>query len=111
MSIFKQKIGIDLGTNEIIVFLPAKNILLREPTVVALSATDKKIMAIGAEAREMMGKMPDSIIAVKPIKDGAISDYQMTVKMLTHFINKVLGNYSFFKPEESLSAEYRRKSI
>lgn len=114
MSIFKQKLGIDLGTNEIVVFLPAKGVVLREPTVVAVSATDKKIMAIGSQAKEMLGKMPDSIVAVKPIKDGAISDYNMTVKMLTFFINKVLGTYSFFKPEiivsvpSSISSTERR---
>lgn len=99
MSIFKQKLGIDLGTNEIVVFSPLKGVVLREPAVVAVSVADKKIMAIGQEAKEMLGKMPDSIIAIKPIKEGAISDYQMTVKMITYFVNKVLGNYAFFKPE------------
>lgn len=99
MSIFKPKLGIDLGTNEIVVYLPMTGIVLREPTVVAVSLTDKKIMAIGSEAKEMLGKMPDSIMAIKPIKDGAISDYRITVKMINHFINKVLGKYSFFKPE------------
>jgi rod shape-determining protein MreB len=99
MSIFKQKLGIDLGTNEIVVFSPLKGVVLREPTVVAVSTTDKKIMAIGAEAKEMLGKMPESITAIKPIKDGAISDYNMTVQMITYFVNKVLGRYGLFKPE------------
>lgn len=103
MSFFKPKLGIDLGTNEIVVYVPAKGIVLREPTVVAVSAKDKKIMAIGAEAKEMLGRMPDSILAIKPIKEGVISDYNMTVKMVTHFINKVLGIYAFFKPEIIIS--------
>ncbi len=103
MSIFKQKLGIDLGTNEIVVYLPLKGVVLREPTVVAVSVTDKKIMAFGKEAYAMLGKMPDSIKAIKPIKEGAISDYRMTVKMITFFITKVLGRYSFFKPEVIVS--------
>jgi rod shape-determining protein MreB len=103
MSIFKQKLGIDLGTNEIVVYVPLKGVVLREPTVVAVSLMDKKIMAIGSDAREMLGKMPDSIIAIKPIKEGAISNYKVTVTMINHFINKALGKYSFFKPEVIVS--------
>ena len=114
MSFFKQKLGIDLGTNEVVIYIPTKGIVLREPTVVAVSLTDKKIMAIGTAAKEMLGKMPESIMAIKPIKDGAISDYNMTVKMVTYFISKVLGKYSFIKPEvivsipSSISATERR---
>lgn len=89
----------DLGTNEIVIYIPGKGVVLREPTVIAVSLTDKKILAFGAEAKEMLGKMPESIGAIKPIKEGAISDYKMTVKMITHYINKSLGRYSFFKPE------------
>lgn len=103
MVFFKQKLGIDLGTNEIVVYVPLKGVVLREPAVVAVSLLDRKIMAIGMEAKEMLGKMPDSIIAIKPIKQGAISDYKMTVKMITYFINKVLGKYSLFKPEVIVS--------
>lgn len=99
MSIFKQKLGIDLGTNEIVIYIPNKGIVLREPTVVAISLTDKKIMAIGNEAKNMLGKIPDSISVIKPIKEGAISDYKLTVSMISYFVNKVLGRYSFFKPE------------
>lgn len=99
MSIFKQKLGMDLGTNEIVIYIPGKGVVLREPTVIAVSLNDKKILAFGAEAKEMLGKMPESIGAIKPIKEGAISDYKMTVKMITHYINKSLGRYSFFKPE------------
>lgn len=103
MSIFKQKLGIDLGTNEIVVYMPMKGIVLREPAVMAVSMTDRKIMAIGNAAKEMLGKMPDSIKIIRPIKEGAISDYKMTVKMITFFMNKALGKYSFFKPEVIVS--------
>lgn len=114
MSIFKPKLGIDIGTNEIVIFLPNKGIVLREPAVVAVSLSDKKIMAIGSEAKEMLGRMPDSIAAIKPIKQGVISDYNITIKMLTFFLNKVMGYASFFKPEiiisvpSSISATERR---
>ncbi len=103
MSYFQQKLGLDLGTNEIVVYVPGKGIVLREPAVVAVSLLDKKIMAIGQEAREMLGKMPDSIMAIKPIKQGAISDYNTTVKMISFFITKVLGKFAFFKPEVIVS--------
>lgn len=103
MSFLKQKLGIDLGTNEVVIYMPTKGIVLREPTVVAISSGDKKIMAIGTEAKEMLGKMPDSISAIRPIKDGAISDYNMTVKMVSYFMTKVLGKYSFVKPEVIVS--------
>jgi rod shape-determining protein MreB len=114
MPFFKQKIGLDLGTNEIVVFIPDRGVVLREPAVVAVSLTDRKIMAIGTEAKEMLGKMPESIAAIKPIKAGAISDYKMTVRMITFFVNKVLGRYAFFKPEiivsvpSSISSTERR---
>ncbi len=103
MSFFKPKLGIDLGTNEVVVFLSGKGVVLQEPTVVAVSNTDKKIMSFGVEAREMLGKMPDSISAIKPIRAGVISDYKLTVKMLQFFINKTLGLYSFFKPDVVVS--------
>lgn len=103
MSIFKQKLGLDLGTNEIVVYVPNKGVVLREPCVVAVSLSDKKILAIGAEAKEMLGKMPESISAIKPIREGAISDYKVCVKMINFFINKALGKYSLFKPEVIVS--------
>jgi rod shape-determining protein MreB len=103
MSFLKPKLGIDLGTNEVVVFEPTKGVVLREPMVVAVSLSDKKIMAIGQDAKEMLGKMPDSIIAIKPIKEGAIADYKVTVKVVSHFINKVLGRFAFFKPEVIVS--------
>ena len=103
MSFYKPKIGIDLGTNEVVFFLSGRGVVLQEPAVVAVSNNDKKILAFGLDAKEMLGKMPDSISAIKPVKAGVISDYKLTVKMLQFFVNKTLGLYSFFKPDVIVS--------
>ena len=96
---FIKKIGIDLGTTYTLVHLPKKGIVLNEPSVVAISAIDKKILAVGDEAKEMIGRTPDSIIASRPLKDGVIADYKATEAMLRYFINKVLGGIKLFRPE------------
>lgn len=103
MSFYKPRLGIDLGSNEVVIFVLGKGVVLREPTVAAVSQADKKVLSFGVEAREMLGKMPDSILAIKPIKNGVISDYKMSVKMLQFFINKTLGLYAFFKPDIIIS--------
>ncbi len=100
---FNKKIGIDLGTANILVYIPGKGIVINEPTVVAVSADKKKILAIGTEAKVMVGKTPDEIIAYRPMKDGVIADYRVTEAMIAHFIEKTLGKYSFFKPDILLS--------
>jgi len=96
---FRKKIGIDLGTTNILVYLPRKGVVINEPSVVAISTTDKKIMAVGIEAKEMLGKTPDTIIARRPLKDGVIADYKTTEAMLRYFINKTLGGIRFLRPE------------
>ncbi|MFA5188532.1 MAG: rod shape-determining protein [Patescibacteria group bacterium] len=96
---FRKKIGIDLGTTNILVYLPKKGVVINEPSVVAISTTDKKIMAVGIEAKEMLGKTPDTIIARRPLKDGVIADYKTTEAMLRYFINKALGGIRFLRPE------------
>lgn len=103
MSLFSKKMGIDLGTANTLVFFPGKGIVLNEPSVVAVSEQDNKILAIGAEAKEMIGKTPDSIIAYRPMKDGVIADYRVTEAMLRYFINKALGPFNLFKPELMIS--------
>lgn len=103
MNIFSQKLGIDLGTANTLVFLPGKGIILNEPSVVAVSEQDNKILAIGAEAKEMIGKTPDSIIAYRPMKDGVIADYRITEAMLRHYFQKALGFWSIFKPDVMIS--------
>jgi rod shape-determining protein MreB len=103
MSIFSRKLGIDLGTANTLVFLPGKGIVLNEPSVVAVSEQDNKILAIGVEAKEMIGKTPDSIIAYRPMKDGVIADYRVTEAMLRYFINKAMGKFNLFKPDVMIS--------
>jgi len=95
----RKKIGIDLGTTNILVYLPKKGVVINEPSVVAISTADKKILAVGIEAKEMMGKTPDTIIARRPLKDGVIADYRTTEAMLRYFINKALGGMRILRPE------------
>jgi rod shape-determining protein MreB len=97
--LFIKKIGIDLGTATTEVFVPKKGIVLIEPSVVAISTIDKNVLAVGDEAKEMIGRTPDTIIALKPMKDGVIADYKVTEAMLRYFINKALGTFRLFKPE------------
>ncbi len=103
MGIFTKKLGIDLGTANTLVFLPGKGIVLNEPSVVAVSMQDNKILAIGNDAKDMIGKTPDSIVAYRPMKDGVIADYRVTEAMLRYFINKALGPFNLFKPDVMIS--------
>ena len=96
---FHAKIGIDLGTTNILVHMPKKGIVINEPSVVAISTVDKKVLAVGIEAKEMLGRTPDTIIASRPLKDGVIADYKTTEAMLRYFINKALGGFRIFRPE------------
>ena len=97
-----KKLGIDLGTTNILVFVPGKGIVLNEPSVVAVSE-DNKILAIGAEAKVMIGRTPESIIAYRPMKYGVIADYRVTEAMLRYYIDKALGKWNFFKPDVLIS--------
>lgn len=95
-----KRIGIDLGTTYTLVHLPKRGIVINEPSVVAISVVDKKILAVGNEAKDMLGRTPDTIIALKPLKDGVIADYRSTEAMLRYFINKALGaKMRIFRPE------------
>lgn len=96
---FIKRIGIDLGTTYTLVHLPKRGIVINEPSVVAVSMEDKKVLAVGNEAKDMLGRTPDTIIAVKPLKDGVIADYRTTEAMLRYFINKALGGMRLFRPE------------
>lgn len=95
---FEEDIGIDLGTASVLVFKKGKGIVLHEPSVVAFDKNTNKVIAVGEEARQMLGRTPGHIVAVRPLKDGVIADYDMTEKMLTHFMQKVIGKKLFFKP-------------
>src|SRR6185503_16636249 len=100
---FLQRIGIDLGTANTLVYVPKQGIIINEPTVVAISVGDNRIMAVGAEAKEMIGRTPDTIVAHRPMKDGVIADYRVTEAMLRYFINKATGSVRFFRPEVMIS--------
>ena len=92
------EIGIDLGTANILVYVRGKGIVLREPSVVAISTSTKKVLAVGEEARLMIGRTPGNIVAIRPMSEGVIADYTTTERMLEHLIRKVVGRKRFFKP-------------
>ena len=94
-----EKIGIDLGTANCLVWLEGEGIVLQEPTVVAVSVDDNRVLAVGDEAKQMLGRTPGSIRASRPMRDGVIADYQVTEAMLRYFIQKVGGHSLFFKPD------------
>lgn len=92
------EVGIDLGTANVLVYIKGKGIVLEEPSVVAVNKDTDEILAVGEEARQMLGRTPANIVAVKPLKDGVIADYDITEKMLKYFIKKTCGSGRFFKP-------------
>lgn len=100
---FLKKIGIDLGTTNTLVFLPNKGVIINEPSVVAVSVIDGSVLAVGAEAKEMVGRTPETIVARRPLKDGVIADYKTTEAMLRYFINKASGRFRIFRPEVMVS--------
>jgi len=97
--VFVRKIGIDLGTCNSLVFIPKKGVVLREPSVVAVTLSENKILAVGEKAKEMIGRTPDTIRVYRPLKDGVIADYRVTQAMLRYFIDKISGHFRFLKPE------------
>ncbi len=103
MTLFSPKLGIDLGTTTTLVYVPGRGIVLNEPSVVAISVADKRIMAVGLEAKEMVGRTPDSIVAYRPMKDGVIADYRVTEAMLSYYMKKALGRFRLFKPDVMVS--------
>ena len=98
MSFFSPRLGIDLGTTNVLVFVPGKGVVLNEPSVVAVSTETNKVLAIGVEAKQMVGRTPDSITAYRPMKDGVIADYRVTEAMLRYFMRKALGRWNLMKP-------------
>ena len=92
-------IGIDLGTASVLVYIKGKGIVLNEPSVVAINNDTDEILAVGEEARQMLGRTPANIVAVRPLRDGVISDYDITERMLKYFIRKTCGTGRFFKPK------------
>jgi rod shape-determining protein MreB len=98
-----RKIGIDLGTANTLVFIPKKGVVANEPSVVAVARRENHVLAVGNEARLMVGRTPDTIIAYRPLKDGVIADYRVTEAMIRYFINKVSGRVRLFRPEVMVS--------
>lgn len=96
---FIRKLGIDLGTCNSLVFVPKKGVVLREPSVVAVAIDDNKILAVGAEAKAMTGRTPDTIQVYRPLREGVIADYRVTQAMLKYFMGSALGRFRFLKPE------------
>lgn len=95
---FASEVGIDLGTANVLIYIQGKGIVLNEPSVVALNKDTGEVLAVGEDARLMLGRTPSNIIAVRPLKDGVISDYDTTERMLKFFIRKTCGSGRFFKP-------------
>lgn len=103
MALFTRKLGIDLGTTYTLVYLPGKGVVLNEPSVVAVSEQDRLILAVGLEAKEMIGRTPETIVAYRPMRDGVIADYRMTEVMLRYYISKALGKLNLLKPDVMVS--------
>lgn len=97
------KVGIDLGTSNSIISVVGKDIMISEPTVVAISTKERKVVAIGEEAKGMMGKVPEDIEARRPIRQGVIASYKLTEMMISHLMDRALGKVRFFKPEIMIS--------
>ena len=97
MGLFSKDIGIDLGTASVLVYIKGKGVVLREPSVVAMDKNTGKLLKVGTEAQAMLGRTPGNIVAMRPLREGVISDYDMTERMLKEFIKKVT-TFSLFKP-------------
>ena len=95
---FSKDIGIDLGTANTLVYMKGKGIVMREPSVVAVDVRSDTVLAVGSEAKNMIGRTPGSIVAVRPLKDGVIADFDITATMLKHFIRQVTKSSSFGRP-------------
>jgi rod shape-determining protein MreB and related proteins len=100
MSLFTSpKLGIDLGTTNILVFAPGRGVVVNEPSVVAIAMPEKQVVAIGSDAKDMIGKTPDSIIAYRPMRDGVIADFHVIETMLKYFIQRAMGQWNIWKPD------------
>lgn len=97
-GIFSQDIGIDLGTSNTLIYVKGRGLVLQEPSVVAIDQEKKKVLAVGVEAKKMIGRTPANIVAIRPLKNGVIADFDVTEKMIRYFIKKVHSAYSIFKP-------------
>ena len=108
---FGKQLGIDLGTVNVLVHVQGRGIVLQEPSVVAISSNEYKIMAVGEEAKAMLGRTPDVIEVMRPMRDGVIADYRVTQRMLEYFIRKACGRFRLFKPRVMISVPYGVTSV
>ena len=99
ISLFTKQIGIDLGTANVLVYKKGKGIVLNEPSVVAIANADNRLLAVGTEAKAMQGRVPGDVTVIRPMRDGVIAEYSITLAMLRYFIGKVCGRWNPFKPE------------
>jgi rod shape-determining protein MreB len=95
---FEKKIGIDLGTVNVLVYVKGRGIVVQEPSMVAISANDNKIVAVGEEARAMLGRVPEAIEVLRPLQNGVIADYVVTEAMLRYFVERIVGRFRLFRP-------------
>ena len=107
----QREIGIDLGTVNVLVYVRGAGIVLQEPSVVALTVNESRIVAVGEEARSMLGRTPDALEVVRPMRDGVIADYQITEAMLRYFIKKATGGVRMFKPKVMISVPFGVTSV
>ena len=98
LNVIGRDMGIDLGTANTLVYVKSKGIVLEEPSIVAIEKSNKRILAVGKEAKRMVGRTPGNIVAVRPLKDGVIADFETTEKMLRYFIQMVHKNVAFARP-------------
>ena len=98
MCSLAKDIGIDLGTASVLVYVKGKGVVLNEPSVVAINKDDGRLLSVGADAQAMLGRTPGNIVAIRPLREGVISDYDMTERMLREFLHKVTGGFQLFKP-------------
>lgn len=110
MSIFRADIGIDLGTVNVVVYVRGKGIVIQEPSVVAILTREETVVEVGEEARQMYGRTPDEIEVARPVREGVIADYQVTQKMLAHFVSKAKG-FSLFPPRVVIGVPYGVTSV
>lgn len=108
---FGKQLGIDLGTVNVLVHVKGQGIVLQEPSIVAISPEEYKIMAVGEEAKSMLGRTPDTISVLRPMRDGVIADYWITQRMLEYFIRKASGSFNLFKPQVMVSVPYGVTSV
>jgi rod shape-determining protein MreB len=106
-----KQLGIDLGTVNVLVYVRGRGVVLQEPSVVAISSEEYKIVAVGEEAKMMLGRTPDAIDVVRPLREGVIADYRVTQRMLEYFIHKAAGGLRIFRPRVMISVPYGVTSV